>query len=363
VTYTESGGKDYNILAVLVGKNRRQGVAFLSLVRNGDLTPTATAFFVEIPWGVNRYITYAVTAAHCIDWKEPIYLEFSNKVGEYQRVETEPAQWFRSEMTDVACFRIKKPLDIRAINIDFHFVNPAAFIDGFVPGHEVYIVGLFEKSPYRDEPNEQWSIQPIVRFGKVALDETIAPVKLLPASNPDESTSVRARLIESLAFEGESGSPVFIYQDHVTGEPADIEASAYPKLFGSTTRPIRRNVLNDEQIQTPLFGLISAHWPLPSKVQLKRIGAGKAFEQGSRLEGSVNLNPGIAVVIPAEDIKEFLMKDPNVTTDRNQVAKRKASEPTEPLSAKPEDFTKDDFEAALRKVSRRIQPSRSDEGK
>jgi hypothetical protein len=59
---------------------------------------------------------------------------------------------------------------------------------------------------------------------------------------------------------------------------------------------------------------------------------------------------------------EFLMNDPDVVKDRDSVPKPRLQHPTTPLSVKhpssEDSFTQSDFEAALKKVSRKIEPSK-----
>jgi hypothetical protein len=75
--------------------------------------------------------------------------------------------------------------------------------------------------------------------------------------------------------------------------------------------------------------------------------------------GAVELNSGIAVVIPSDDIKEFLMDDPKINKERERIPQRPLDEPTSPLStgrSVEESFTQADFEKALRKVSKKTTP-------
>jgi hypothetical protein len=188
--------------------------------------------------------------------------------------------------------------------------------------------------------------------------ETETPVfmDLKDVGYPERAKEVRAHLIESISFGGESGSPVFLYQDY-TEIPSDEEMESIQRVRerrGAFWGGLRRQVVHDENVHTPLLGMISSHWKIDSEI---RSG------QKHRVRGTVGLNSGIATVIPAREIREFLVKNEHVKKHREGIPKRPLNEPTTPLSvreAQPE-FKKVDFEPALKKASKHLGPSQSDE--
>jgi hypothetical protein len=341
-----------NLVQLLIREETRKGVAFLSVDGEYAPTPIGTCFFVDIPWGPRGNLTYAVTARHVVEGEPKVYIEATTRTGEYRRIVTTAPNWMRSDKTDVACCRIGPPdsSSVRTINI-VRFLRPEeCFNDGqprLTCGMDVFMVGLFVKSPYRKP--EGIHVEPIVRFGKIALPFTEAAVYFdaRDVGQPEKAKQVNALLVESISFGGESGSPVFTFGEYT--EDA-MPGSVAEEFFGSRPylpRPVR---LDDGQVRTPLIGLLSAHWKMPSKV--------KSPARGKNV-GAVELNSGIAVVIPSDDIKEFLMDDPKVNKERERIPQRPLNEPASPLSVDrsvEESFTQADFEKALRKASRKIAP-------
>jgi hypothetical protein len=208
------------------------------------------------------------------------------------------------------------------------------------------------KSAFRTSASGNLHVEPIVRFGKIALEETQADVCIDPSNSENENKwkSVRAMLIESISFEGESGSPVFSYLEHIKEVIPGSEEDVFYKKRQWLPRPVR---LNDGDVPTPLVGMISSHWKVESKVRK---------DARTNPLGEVGLNSGIAVVIPSDDIKEFLMHDEEVMKDREKVPKVPVNQRTSPLSVKVQDeeqgITKDEFFVALKKASRKIEPKK-----
>jgi hypothetical protein len=335
---------------LLIRDSSRKGVAFISV--DGDKNPIGTCFFVDVPWGERDDLTYAVTARHVIEGSSRIYIDALDEHGKPCAISTKNTEWIRSDKTDLACCRIYfEKCRVYTIHL-VRFLSPQECFPADQPrlqcGMDVYMVGLFVKSASRTTTTGQHELTPIVRFGKIALEETKAAVYLDPADtdDPEKATSIQAILIESISFEGESGSPVFVYHEHTKDvTPGSTEDEFYKQ------RPwlARRIRLTDGEVATPLIGMISSHWKIESKVKSKR----------RKTVGDVGLNSGIAVVVPSDDIMEFLMKDSNVEKERQSVPKRRFNYPASPLSARtpePEEqaFTRSDFEAALKKVSRKI---------
>lgn len=313
-------------MGLLIGDEKRRGVAYVSEEAKNRLQPIGTAFFVRLEWGVSRWLYYAVTARHCVEEavsnETVLFLEFSDASG-YRSVKVSPSKWIRSDQTDVACCRIELQ-NIESISLEHHTLGPGAIWGGLRPGHDVFIIGLFSKAPYRDDVVRGLRIEPIVRFGKVSLAETDVEVYFDPRDEgkPEKAATVRARLIESVSFAGESGSPVFLHEEYTKDE---YRSTAFQTEMSNPSRGIiPRNVsISDGEINTPLLGMISSHWTVESKAK---------SPQRRKHVADVGLNSGIAVVIPAEDIKEFLMNDPKMQHDRENTAKRKPSEPTTSLS-------------------------------
>ena len=352
IAHTEAG---YPATNMLIGDARRRGrAAFVSIgPARYDPDPIGTAFFLDVPWGPGMRLTYAVTARHCVEGlDETIYIEGTDIEGKYQKIATTAKKWIRSKATDLACLLLENK-DSRFFAVD---INKDLATGNIPCGMDVYMIGLFTKSSRRYEVDGSSSIEPVVRFGKISLPATKVAVHFDPkdANDPPKAHIVSARLVECISFEGESGSPVFMYQEHMQDpSPAEMEkliGGIYPSPMPPRPRPI---LITDEDVYTPLIGLLSSHWKVKSKVH--------GSSQRKKNSGEVGLNSGIAIVIPAEDIRDFIMNDDKVKKERERIPQGKPMEPSSPLSARRErnpegEFTKEDFENALKKASRKIDP-------
>jgi hypothetical protein len=342
ISYPEAVG-------ILISESRRKGVAFVSVTRydshnDAYFEPIGTAFFVNVTTEPGWSLYYAVTAQHCIPTEpETVTLEVTDEAGISHSIPTKTAEWKRHPQTDIACRRI-----IEAEHRDIKRYNAEDFINdievkgmGGSSGWEVFMLGLFSKAPY----GSGGVAEPVARFGRVSLPRTQALVYLNHdgSGRPIKEKTVNALLVESLSFAGESGSPVFMHFDTVPNHGADGE-------------PFHDNMIGADFIRTPLIGMISAHWTIPADVTSGR----------KKHVGDVHLNSGMAVVIPAREILEFVTE--TAMEDNKHLPKKSRNHPTTPLSRKigteaTPAFTKEAFESALKKVSKRIQPSQSDEGK
>lgn len=357
IAYTEAGLPTKNML---IGDARRRGrAAYVSIgPARYDPDPIGTAFFLDVPWGPGMRLTYAVTARHCIeDLDEDIYVEGTDISGKYRKIATTPSDWIRSQTTDLACCLLSNSdSKFFAVAIDHELVT------GNVPcGMDVFMIGLFTKSSHRYEEDGSSSIEPIVRFGKISLPSTKVRVhfNVREAKDPDnEGHLISAKLVECVSFEGESGSPVFMYEEHTQDQPIPIEQIADALLGKTIVNPFpprpRAMQINEEEAYTPLLGMLSSHWKIESKIR-----------GGSRdkNKGQVGLNSGIAIVIPSDAIRDFIMSDEKVKKERERIPQGKPMEPASPLSARREnapegEFTKEDFENALKKASRKLEPNK-----
>jgi hypothetical protein len=297
---------------IIITERTRRGVAFLSMKGSRGLQPTGTAFFIDIQWGDWRHwLTYAVTAQHCINGiKGSVYLDFADSNGEARTVETKADEWDKSTTTDVAC-RLLSPDECQGL-VKIHQAQAFQSDIGLLgAGYEVYIIGLFSSSPYHARTQ---AAEPIVRFGRIARPRATAPVyfDISDRGKKDKQTLVNAILIESFSTGGESGSPVFICEGYVR------DADPYsPPPFGP-----RRTLLTDNDVPTSLLGLVSAHWSIPTPTKVKR---GKSANE-------IELNSGIAVVIPVADILKFILDDERVNQRRQHIEKGESTQPTTPLS-------------------------------
>lgn len=325
--------------------------------------PQGTVFFMSER--IDRFgeVYYAVTARHVI---ETIQSRGERYRGTFIRVNTAPdrtedypvkyVDWVCSRASDVAVHTIKFP-DYTPFNVNaFPAIlssppvkvakSPTDGKFGSVQvGHDVFLVALF--SPF---PGRQGRVEAVVRFGRVASPETSLPVMVNVAT--EENVEAAVLLMEATTWGGESGSPVFYYR-----ETWGIQ--------GPSVREILRNPMLSEsshsivpQSAPELLGLLHGHYPV--KVPLL---------SGTDEPATMDLNSGIAIVIPTEDIYATL-NDKRLVSERNRMIEKYKKRENDKSVPKPDiaqkhyhPFTKEDFAAALKKVSRRIQPSQFDEEK
>jgi hypothetical protein len=185
-------------------------------------------------------------------------------------------------------------------------------------GDEISVVGLFTRFSGK---NRHW---PIARTGNIAMmpDEPI-PLK--------DYGPMEAYLAEGRSIGGLSGSPVFV-RETVNSPSVNAKREPYP-FFG----------------QGGLFflGLMHGHWEVP-------LGF-KSIEQTEAV------NMGISIVVPAKKVLEVIYHPELVEMRKKadeQFAADKAPVADDALGKK--NFTKDDFNAALKKVSRKIKSAKSE---
>lgn len=180
-------------------------------------------------------------------------------------------------------------------------------------GDEINVVGLFTR--YHGTSRHI----PIVRSGNVAM----MPTDPIPT---DKYGPMEAYLVEGRSIGGLSGSPVFIRETlNLTGGTVD----AKPKYMLG-------------QGSLYLLGLMHGHWDVPVN-----------FKTNEQAEA---VNMGIAIVVPAKKILEVL-NHPELVAMRKRINNQIGEDRTPTMDAAleaTESFTKEDFEAALCKVSQKV---------
>lgn len=277
---------------VLVAEQYRKCVVFLCAdIPNAEgvleRRPVGTAFIV----GYSRNgwsVLYLVTAQHVVNGSRkfgPLFVRVNMADGTVEEFQADQSIWETHRSTDVAVVRVPAG---RFGEADFVAIRREWLLDDdFVkrhemgPGDPVFFAGLFSAFPGSRR------IQPIIRFGSVSLmpDEKI-PVKLDPAAR---HTPVDAFLVEAHSRGGVSGSPAFVLCD-----PRERENPIDPR----DDPPIR------------LMGLVSSHYNVVGDDD-------DPLLYGENL-GDVELNAGLAVVIPAQAIAEVL-DSPEMSKERDEL--------------------------------------------
>jgi hypothetical protein len=289
-----------------------------------------TAFFLSIPSRTLRDLShpYLITAKHCITKakreKFDLYLRLNTKEGKWEDIQLNDGWTYPEDPSiDLAMMRFCPGPRYWYRALTGPMLANEEQLRGLKVGigDDVVISGLFTKRKGREKN------LPIVRFGNIAA----MPSEAIPDS--ETGLSFHAYLIEARSIGGLSGSPVFLYigpDRRVPGEPI-------PQL---------------DQCQLFLIGVIRGHWkhddmcPPPS----------------AYIDDLTEVNYGIATVTPAIHLLPLLYSE-DAVKERNQLdmPELMRDAPTSDFVAKPkkkneEAFTKDDFEAALKKSSRKVEP-------
>lgn len=297
----------------------------------GQTLLAGTAFLIAVELqDVGVGFGYCVTARHILakihlnSVDQVVILRLNRKDGTFGEVETPYHHWQYhpdDSTVDAAVLAWSPSLDhydVGAVPIENAAIQELIEVENIGIGDEVFVTGLFSNH-YGEH-----RILPIVRTGNLALmsDERVY-VK--------DFGEIEAYLIESRSIGGLSGSPVFVQKF-----------------------PVR---VKDGKIYTPnrdhvfyWLGLIHGHWDVQSTIS-------SSDEIADTVSAAEKVNMGIAIVVPSTKIVEII-NQPYFADVREAERKKRKDEraPTADSSDQPvkqADFTEEDFEDALRKVSRR----------
>ena len=296
--------------------------------------PQGTGFFVSVPCEHPEMLAkgactvYFVTAKHVLDELKGRKIFFSvNKIGggktTIERIIGD--RWWHhptDSTADVAVAPVWPSHDADLISVNIAQLGVPSLLASvnIGIGDEVYSTGLF--APVDVEHQNV----PIIRQGNLAM---------LPAQQiQTELGYADMYLIEARSIGGISGSPVFVrptiefkVPEKRTGKPFDV--------FGAGLGII-------------LLGLMHGHW------DVKESEMNKARFVHDRQRG---VNMGIAMVVPAIKILETINQEALMKMRRDEEKRSTSGMVPGMDSAKPKDqeptFTKEDFEAALKKASRK----------
>jgi hypothetical protein len=309
--------------------------------------PVATAFFVGVGIADDAYVVYVVTARHVIERAEThgsLYLRLNRRSGGVENIELADDIWTSGTDSDVAVASLASlpvaldEFDVIVIPFDMLSSNDWVAEKELQEGDEIFFASLFEQHPGQERN------LPILRFGTIAL-------------MPGEKIRVKdiglvyGYLVEARSWGGHSGSPAFIYL------PATRHA-------GMLATPSVEGPVDDESIARAvmprLFGLISAHFNIPTDVKVTGDFFGSAVAP---------VNAGIAVVTPAQKIIDLLMEE-ELVEDRDKAAReqeeqRPAAEPDTANGvpdSEDEPISRDEFLRDLGRVSRPIEDEKPPQG-
>jgi hypothetical protein len=297
-----------------------------------------TGFIVSIKGAHGNAYLHLVTAKHAAEKLEhgPFVMGVNTKQGKRAQIEAQDAKWWYhpTEPNAVDCaVTLFSPRGYDNLNIEWvhenMFTVPEVMEEaGIGIGDEIAVVGLFTGFPGKQKHF------PIVRTGNLAM----LPSERIPVKGFDP---MEAYLAEGRSIGGLSGSPVFVRQT--------VNISV--KLPDGTILPFAGTG------KIFFLGLMVGRWALPDD-----------FGSGVQAEA---VNMGVSTICPAHKILEVLYhpelvkmrakSDEEMTKERNRhggvaVTDSELEKPRTTL-------TKVEFEAALKKVSRKLGHSPVSGGK
>ena len=288
--------------------------------------PKATAFFVRVPLESvpNARVDYLVTARHCIEeavmLDGNVFIRWNRKQGPYIEVKTRCDDWYLHDNADVATILLLPTIlpngtqitdfDSASLSIEsfvgsaphYEFKGVAPSAIGTLPievrptvGYETFFLGLFTQN-YGEE-----RMLPIARFGHISRMPNL--VEMEHADGVTFQTV--AYLMEFQSWGGHSGSPVFFLhplfvEDRLEGA-SELTGANYVHVLG-------------------FMGLVSGHYDIPKKAKTTGDILGTV---------QTNLNSGVALVTPAEAVRQLLMRE-DIVEQRKKKAERLLRSQTRP---------------------------------
>lgn len=297
---------------LLIEQQYRNAVTFLFVDVPGDdgslrPQPQGTVFFVRHSFSGREFL-YAVTARHVVEGTRSLseragqpYLKLNYASGASSyRVDLPSEAWWTEGGADVDVALARVTFSVAGLNFyafsSSEFMGPnyevgPEHMKPLGEGDDLFFVGLFLAHPGIER------VLPIVRFGNVALMPHEKVYAVLDPAHPNNPTPIDAFLAEARSWGGQSGSPVVFFHT--------------PFRYGALTP--------SGELYARLVGFVQGHIDVPQRVRA-----------GGYDLGEVNVNAGIAIVIPADKIRQML-EIPGVVEEREEiVAKETHKNPGRP---------------------------------
>jgi hypothetical protein len=284
---------------------------------------------------------YAVTNRHVIAHGYPV-IRLNTIDGTTDILALEKDDWFlHPDGDDLAIAAIELP----PIHEHAYYpivVGQFVFKDGIVDvgaGDDVFMVGRFinHSGKQRNTPS--------LRFGSIAM----LPFEKVKLSN---GFMQEAFLVESRSISGYSGSPVFVYKPVIERIETPKRPFDLRHDWSSPRGYVSQHTVTDLVGRPQLLGIDCGHIPKHEKVVN---GAGTPHPHGWR----VDTNTGMAVVIPAWRLYEFLNSNDLVIQRKEkdeEYLKEKERESSVVADTEKPDvpFTSASYEDVLRRASSQI---------
>jgi hypothetical protein len=288
-----------------------------------------TGFFVSIRSEVlpETQFVYLVTARHCVEKAKnygPLYLRLNTRDGGAKFIEID-MEWYYpdNDASDVAVLPFAPNTEMfqyRHIQEGMWLTEERIAEHRIGVGDDLYVIGLFTER-YGRQRNSR-----IVRTGILAG---------MPDENlQDENSGLdyRAYLAEVRSIGGLSGSPVFVF--------------LHPGRVWEGTVSLDRKAF--------LLGIIRGHWDYRKRMEAIDYAADELDQ----------VNMGIATVTPIQDALDIINGE-DLVKQRRQVEREMQKEHAPVLDSAVIDsdetageagITREEFQDALRKASRRVKP-------
>jgi len=252
--------------------------------------PMGTVFFVNMN-SDHLEFGYVVTCRHVLEGARSqvpgkMYILVNRRIearGKLTVLETVAYptlydDWIWNDSADLAVCKFKRE---RGLDAWLYPMNDAW---GRHPqeGQDVFFIGMFHQLANRS------SIEAITRSGFVAhrgIQENIC-VDL----NQGHTVNAKVYLVESRSWGGESGSPVFVYEEHNLFFDSDHAPVAHTQTVG----------------HAHLMGIMHGHYEREIDVTSKR-----------KKIGNADVNTGIAIVMPVSELRD-LLNDARLVEDRER---------------------------------------------
>lgn len=173
------------------------------------------------------------------------FIRVNDSDGVAQDIPISPDDWEVDPVNDVAVAHVSLPRSIPFWSCPLPVQELRV-----LPGHDVFFVGMFAMSPGFE------SVEAIVRTGKLARLATQVSIQI---PGEPEPTEIRAYLAEVRSWGGESGSPVFVYDEHyMTLSEALDSGFGNPQLV--------RSAVQASSVTPQLLGVFHGHYMIPQPV-------------------------------------------------------------------------------------------------
>lgn len=302
---------------------------------------------------------YVVTNWHVIEAAKTPVIRFNRKDGRVESIPTKLEDWFRHpDGDDVAVLPLDidyETLHVLSIGIE-QFVTPQLIVDEDIGiGDDTVMIGRFVNHEGKQRNS------PAVRFGNIAM---MAHEKIQMESGLEQE----AFLVEVRSLPGYSGSAVVIYSPCAMNDMS-IRRSGKTR---SEDEAEREKEKQEKGMLIPPYPIrfTNAKGPFLLGVDFCHIHRKATVRERNEAKSQegwfIKENTGMAGVIPAWKIAEILNGEELETMrredDRKLTEKRKKSAAS--LDSVDEDsprrvFSKQDFEQALKRASRRLPASKS----